>query len=90
MHRLAKTGICTLMSKQQRESGQRWIDERVNELAKSAGVVLDSVRWKEDEGGTYHLVARGPGVSLDELFLERDLEDLPADAGLKVQVEHWA
>ena len=49
------------MSREQQESGQRWISARLSVLAASRGVTLTGIDWGVDEQRVHWLVARTPG-----------------------------
>ena len=75
------------MTKAQRISGQRWIEQRVKAVALGRSIEIDEIKWDRGTAGTQWLIIRGPGVRVREKFSEQDLEDLLADEGLKAQIE---
>ena len=70
------------MTKAQRVSGQRWIEQRVKAVALGRSIEIDEIKWDRGTAGTQWLIIQGPGVRVRERFSEQDLEDLPADEGL--------
>ena len=75
------------MTKAQRISGQRWIEQRVKAVALGRSIEIDELKWDRGTAGTQWLIIQGPGVRVREKFSEQDLEDLLADEGLKAQIE---
>ena len=75
------------MSRAQRESDKRWIGKQLSALAAAQGVTLTRLVCRLDLDGTQWVEVDTANATLREAFRAEDLEDLPADFGLKTQIE---
>jgi hypothetical protein len=81
------------MSADELETGTRWIDQTLSELATAAGLPVENLGWHvstEDFKASRHsLVVVANGTRRVLTFKDEDLEDIPGDSGVQSGVESY-